>query len=117
MLESNEGAVTSHNGELAGIAVASTDAKTMALPPPGHALTHKNISLLAGVGVDIAGGRGAAFISIPLGTDASLCRSTSPQSSQRRGGRFGTPAGAHMPDRQAAAHDRNEIEGDEDRLP
>ena len=55
--------------ELEGIGIVVNPAKTVALPPKGHAPTPEEISLLEGVDVSITGEGGATVADVPIGTD------------------------------------------------
>ena len=58
--------------ELSDIGIVVNSAKTVALPPKGHAPTAEEISLLESVDVRIAGECGVTVVGVPTGTDLSL---------------------------------------------
>ena len=55
--------------ELEDIGIVVNAAKTVALPPKGHAPTAEEISLLESVDVSITGEGGATVVDVPIGTD------------------------------------------------
>ena len=88
--------------ELEDIGIVVNPAKTVALPPKGHAPTAEEISLLESVNVSITGEGGATVVGIPIGTDEYVLDRAMEVVRDRGADRLARCL-ANMPDKQAAA--------------
>ncbi|CAN0339095.1 unnamed protein product, partial [Laminaria digitata] len=90
--------------ELDDIGIVINPAKTVALPPKGHAPTAEEISLLESVGVRIAGEGGVTVVGVPIGTDEYVLERAMEVRVLRDDGTDRlVRCLANMPDKQAAA--------------
>ena len=88
--------------ELEDIGIVVNAAKTVALPPKGHAPTAEEISLLESVDVSITGEGGATVVDVPIGTDKYVLDRAMEVVRDGGADRLARCL-ANMPDKQAAA--------------
>ena len=87
--------------ELDDIGIVVNPAKTVALPPKGHAPTTKDISHLASVDVRIADKGETTVVGVPIGTDDYVLERPM-EVAKDRGADSLSRCTANMPDKQAA---------------
>ena len=88
--------------ELQDIGIVVNPAKTVALPPKGHAPTAEEISLVESVDVSITGEGGATVVGVPIGTDEYVLDRAMEVVRDGGADRLARCL-ANMPDKQAAA--------------
>ena len=97
-----EGKCTRMAASRADIGTVVNPAKTVALPPKGHAPTAEEISLLENVDVSITGEGGATVVGVPIGTDEYVLDRAMEVVRDGGADRLARCL-ANMPDKQAAA--------------